>query len=162
MDWCLVHHAVDRMLLVLRLQQEGNKWRYANPKAGAFVQTCFGAHILTGFQADEWPGTQASEPAFIYVLTFNEDVKRAVLQTQSSLAKWQHSEEPPLPEDICLFRESDTYPIFLSSTHNLLAWLISTRTPELHGFKKTNYPAASLFAQGSYFCRKYRRRKNSA
>ena len=147
------------MLVVLRLQQEGNRWRYAEPQAGEFIQAGFGPHILTGFQAGEWPGTKASEPAFIYVLNFNEEVKEDVLQTQPLLAKWLHGEQPALPEDICLFRESDTHPIFLSSTHHDLAWLLSVSDPAIPGFKKTNFAPGSFFPQGRYFCRKFEKRK---
>lgn len=158
-NWCLVNHSVNRMLVVLRLNQDGNRWRYANPEAGEFVQNSFGPHIITGFQAAEWPGTKSREPAFIYVLNFNEEVKEAVLQTQPSLAKWQHGEQPTLPEDICLFRESDAHPIFLSSTHHYLAWLLSNRVPVLEGFKKTDFASSSFFPQGRYFCRKFQKRK---
>ena len=29
--WCLGERGVDRMLVALRLEQHGNKWRYSSP-----------------------------------------------------------------------------------------------------------------------------------
>ena len=160
MSWCLEHGSVDRMLVALRLHQVGNKWRYADPKAGQFFQSQFDPYILAGFQADEWPGTRLlGAPGFVYVLTFNEEVKEVVLRTQPSLAKWQHGEKPPLPEDVCLFRESSSHPVLISSTHNLVAWLLSDKNPDMRGFKKVSFPPGQLFPKGNYFCRKYKKRK---
>jgi hypothetical protein len=160
MSWCLKDHSVDRMLVVLRLYQVGNKWLYTEPKAGEFFQVNFGSYILSGFQAGAWPGTKLlGAPAFVYVLTFNEEVRQVVLRIQPSLTKWQHKENPPLPEDICLFRESDSHPVLVSSTHDLVAWLLSDKTPDVQGFKKTSLRPSSFFPKGKYFCHKYEKRK---
>ena len=154
MTWCLKQHSVDHMLLVLRRQQVGNKWRYAEPKAGERFHATFDRYIVTGFAAREWPGTKATEPAFIYVLRFNEEVKEVVLQTEPSLENWLHSGPVSLPEDPCLFRESDANPIFVTSIHHDVAWVLAETKPDLAGFKKTNYSPRSLFPDGRYFCRK--------
>lgn len=160
MSWCLHHHAVDRMLVALRLHQVGNKWRYADQAAGEAVKALFGPYILTGFQASEWPGTELiGHPGFVYVLTFNEDVKNIILGTQPSLDKWRHGETPSLPEDICLFKEGDLNPILFSRTHDLDAWLITDEQPELQGFKKSKIRPEGLFPKGKYFCRKYEKNK---
>ena len=154
--WALEHHAVDHMLVVLRLNQVGNKWRYADPQAGEFVQSQFGPYIVTGFQAAEWPGTElVGHPGFVYAVNFNAEVKELILRTQPSLAEWQHHSTPPLPEDICLFREGDDHPVVVTRTHDLDAWLISQTKPELQGFKKSNISPDKLFPKGKYFCRKY-------
>ena len=159
MSWSLEHHAVDRMLVALRLQQVGNKWRYEEPKAAEFFHLQFGSYVLTGFQASAWPGTELiGHPGFVYVLDFDEQVMKIVLRTQSSLAGWQHSENPSLPEDICLFRESASHPTLISRTHDLNAWLISETKPEPQGFKASTLSPARLFPAGKYFCRKYKKR----
>lgn len=153
--WALERH-VDRMVVALRLNQIGNKWRYAEPKAGEFFQAQFGSFILTGFQAAEWPGTELIDhPGFVYVVKFDEEVREVVLRTQPSLAKWRHNENPPLPEDICLFREADSHPILITRTHDLDAWLISDKEPELQGFRKSNLQPEKLFPRSKYFCRKF-------
>ena len=95
MSWSLENHAVDRMLVALRLQQIGNKWRYVEPKAADLFNSLFRPYILSGFQAAEWPGTELmGHPGFVYVLTFDEQVMKLALRTQPSLAHWQHSEVP--------------------------------------------------------------------
>lgn len=158
MSWSLEHHAVDRMLVALRLQQVGNKWRYMEPEAAEILHSQLGPYVLTGFQAAAWPGTELiGHPGFVYVLTFDEQVMEIVLRIQPSLAQWQHSEKPSLPEDVCLFRESASYPILISRTHDLNAWLISETKPELQGFTSNTTPPAQLFPAGKYFCRKYKR-----
>jgi hypothetical protein len=155
-SWCLRHHAVDRMLVALRLHQVGNKWRYSDLAAGENLQSLFGKYILTGFQVSEWPGTQLfGPPAFVYVLTFNEDVKNIILNTQPSLTKWKRGENPPLPEDICLFKESDSNPILVTCTHEPYTWLITDKRPDLQGFRKIKMSPEALFYKGKYFCRKY-------
>ena len=162
MVWALEQHAVDHMLVALRLDQIGNKWRYADPQAGEFFQSQFGSYILTGFQAAEWPGTELmGHPGFIYVVKFNEKVKDLILRIQPSLAKWQRNETPPLPEDICLFREGDSHPVLITCTHELYAWLITNKKPTLQGFRKSNIPPDKLFPTGKYFCRKFKQRKTT-
>ena len=159
MNWCLQHHAVDHMLVGMRLDQVGNKWRYHDPEAGEFLQSQFGSYILTGFQASEWPGTRLLvQPGFVFVLTFNEEVKELILRTQPSLSKWQHGEDPPLPEDICLFRETASHPILVTRTHDLDAWVISDKDPKLQGFRKIDIPPNKFFPQDKYFCRKFKKR----
>ena len=159
MSWSLEHHAVDRMLVALRLQQVGNKWRYVEPRAAELFHSQLGSYVLTGFQAAAWPGTELiGHPGFVYVLTFDKQVMEIVLRTQPSLAQWQHSENPSLPEDICLFRESASHPVLITRTHDLNAWLISETKPEPQGFKKKTIPPAQLFPAGKYFCRKYKQR----
>jgi hypothetical protein len=144
------------MLVALRLDQVGNKWRYSDQAAGENVKSLFGKYILTGFQASEWPGTELiGHPGFVYVLTFNEDVRKIILGTQPLLEKWQHGKNPSLPEDICLFKESDSNPILVSVTHELDAWLITHKKPELQGFNKSEISPEKLFYKGKYFCRKY-------
>jgi hypothetical protein len=156
MVWALEHYAVDHMLVALRLIQIGNRWRYADPQAGEVFQSQFGPYILTGFQAAQWPGTELfGHPGFVYVVRFNEEVKEVVIRTQPSLAKWQHGENPPLPEDICLFREADSHPVLVTCTHGLDAWLISHEKPELQGFRRSNISPEKLFPKGKYFCRKF-------
>jgi hypothetical protein len=160
MSWCLRHHAVDRMLIALRLEQFGNKWRYADQAAGEIVKSLFSPYILTGFQASEWPGTELiGHPGFVYVLTFNEHVRSIILDTQPSLDKWRHGEDPPLPEDICLFNQSDSHPILVSCTHELDSWLITDKKPDLEGFSKSKTRPEKLFPKGPYFCRKYQDNK---
>ena len=156
MRWCLDHHGVDRMLVALRLQQVGNKWRYEEPKAAEFFASQFGPYILTGFHAAEWPGTKLIVPGFLYVLAFNEEVMELALRTQPSLAKWQDGEDPPLPEDICLFKESASHPVLVSRTHDLNVWLISDTEPNLQGFRKSSIALPRLFSSGKYFCRRYK------
>lgn len=158
-SWCLREHGVDRMLVALRLERYGNKWRYASAAAGERVNLIFGQHIITGFQASEWPGTQlSSHPGFVYIIRFDEGVRDILLNAEPSLNKWLHNNSVPLPEDICLFKESDLHPTLISVTHECRAWLISDRTPPIQGIRPSKFRLDELFPATQYFCRKYKRR----
>lgn len=157
-SWCLRERGVDRMLVALRLERRGNKWRYASPAAGERVTLLFGPHIITGFQASEWLGTQLSgHPGYVYVIRFDEDVRDGVVNTEPSLDKWLHNRPDPLPEDICLFNEADPNPALVSVTHEGRAWLISDHTPAIAGIHPSKFRLDELFPSTRYFCRKYKR-----
>lgn len=157
-SWCLREEGVDRMLVALRLERHGNKWRYLSPAAGERVRLLFGRHVITGFQASEWPGTQLSgHPGFVYVIRFDEEVRDILLNTEPSLSGWLHNSPTPLPEDICLFKDSDAHPTLLSVTHESRAWLISDRDPPVRGIRPSRFRLDELFPPTKYFCRKYKR-----
>lgn len=157
-SWCLRERGVNRLLVALRLGRQGNKWRYASPAAGERVSLLFGPHIIAGFQASEWPGTQLSaHPGFVYVIRFGESVRSVLLNTEPSLDRWLHNRPDPLPEDICLFKESAPHPTVVSVTHESRAWLISDHTPPIADIRPSRFRLDELFPSTRYFCRKYKR-----
>lgn len=44
-------------------------------------------------------------------------------ETKSYLSDWKQSNDPPLPEDVCLYREGEAWPVLVSVTHDGDAWL---------------------------------------
>lgn len=153
---CLLHDQVDRMLVALRLERSGNKWRHASDEAGDRVRRLFEPYILTSFQASAWPGTELiKHPGLVFVVKFDETVKDLMVKTEPNLNKWVHHGQPSLPEDICLFKATGSHPSLVSVTHEKRAWLITNKTPELQGVSINNSPTEGLYFEGEYFCRKY-------
>jgi hypothetical protein len=168
LPWCLSHHEVDRMLVIL--PPSPSRWRYDQQdrdRVGAVydrTNLLFGSYILEKLPVSAWPGTELiGGVASAFVIEFNEKVKDVMLSVEPDLCKWRLNTQPPLPEDICLFKAADSYPAFISISHERLAWLISEKRPDLSGvsMEKEKYrpkPEALIFS-GKYYCRQAHKKK---
>lgn len=151
---CLLEHKVDRLLFAMSFFKGRNKKRYPAPGVGTSVQKLFGALVLDKFLAYAWPGTELiNHKGLVFVVKFNEAVKALMLRVQPNLNHRLHTSTPPLPEDICLFRETSPYPSLVSVTHEKQAWLISRNQPKLRGVSKSSLKPRDLIFEGKYFCR---------
>ena len=85
----------------------------------------FARKILKAVWAKAWAGTELflNRTAKVWIIAFDEDVLERMVFTQNSLRHWRHLSEPPLPEDICLYRAGDPLPTLISVTHDGEAWL---------------------------------------
>ena len=50
-----------------------------------------------------------------------------MIATQKYLSGWKQSNDPPLPEDVCLYREGEDWPVLVSVTHDGDAWLFDDK-----------------------------------
>lgn len=162
-DWCLREHSVNRMLVAVRLEQHGGRWRALVPGSTDHFQARFAAHIREQFLASGWPGTESiGQPGLMYLVEFNLQVKELTLQIEPDLRRWSIDDKPPLPEDICLFRMGDSHPIFVSVIHEGDAWLFTNKKPTIKGVSlgkavDTDRLRQELIAfPGKYFCRLWR------
>ena len=127
LNWCINQRA-DRMLMVLRMERSHGRWKIANPSAELWLKNYLGKFIIEKFLAQGWPITLMSyDPACVFVLRFSDEVKDIILRKEPRLRNWVES----LPEDFCLFRSGEVFPLFISITHENDAWFISKTRPRL-------------------------------
>ena len=157
--WCLDQQSVDRMLVVVRMEQQGN--RYFTPRElKQLPKSLFGRDVLDDFRASDWPGTKLiGHPAHVFVIKFAESSAEVILRTEPELNKWLYPSNRPLPEDICLFNSSADTPTQVSVTHENLYWIIAEQKPKLEGVRESKTRPEELFSSGKYFCRPWTKRK---
>ena len=154
LSWCLEQQSVDRMLVVVRMEQDDKTQAYSTPRnLEQLPRILFGTNVLEDFRASAWPGTELiGHPAHVFLVKFDESVAEVVLRTQPDLSKWRHVGNPPLPEDICLFNSSADTPTLVTVTHEELAWIIAEQDPNLMGVRESNVRVDELVWDGKYFC----------
>ena len=157
--WCLNQQSVDRMLVVVRMEQQGN--RYLMPRElKLLTKSLFGRHVLDDFHASEWPGTKLiGHPAHVFVINFDESIAEVILRTEPELNKWLYPSNRALPEDICLFNSSADTPTLVSVTHENLYWIIAEQKPKLAGVRESKTRPEELYSPGKYFCRPWSKAK---
>lgn len=158
--WCLNQQSVDRMLVVVRMAQ-GKKGGYSTPRElEELPNTLFGSNVLETFLASAWPGTElVGHPGHVFLVKFDQSVAELILRTQPDLTKWLHRNNPPLPQDICLFNSSGDTPTLVSVTHENLFWIISEQKPKLAGVRESKMRPEALYWPDKYFCRPWTRRQ---
>ena len=145
---------VDRMLVSVRLTKRGGEKSSAPVGVERRLEKLFGENVLDSLKASAWPGTElTNHRGLIFVIRFNEAVKDIALRAEPELKKWLNTANPPLPEDICLFKTIESYPRFVSVTHEGLAWVLNDKRPKLSGVNKSNLQPQELFFSGRYFCK---------
>lgn len=129
-SWCLRERAVDRLLFSMRL--------YRNPKGRELPETgveevvasIFGDKILERIKARRWPGTELiGHDGVVFRVSFDESLVKPMAELGERLSNWRHSNRPRLPEDPCLYRNGDEWPVLVSVTHERDAWIISESRP---------------------------------
>jgi hypothetical protein len=151
--WALKTCKSDRLLLAIRLERQRGKWLPTRPGIEAWTEKTFAKNIVDSFLASAWPGTELSgKPGKIYVIRFDGGVADMMINVEPSISGWTHNHAPPLPEDICLFRDGDATPNFISCTHEKDMWIIAPVKPAVTGtelsklsYEKLMIPAASDF-----------------
>ena len=157
--WCLDQQSVDRMLVVVRMEQQGN--RYFTPRElKQLPKSLFGRDVLDDFRASDWPGTKLiGHPAHVFVIKFSASIAEVILRTEPELNKWLYPSNRSLPEDMCLFNSTADTPTLVSVTHENLYWIIAEQKPKLEGVRESKTRPEELFSPGKYFCRPWTKRK---
>lgn len=157
--WCLEQQSVDRMLAVVRMEQQGN--RYFTPRElKQLPKSLFGRNVLDDVRASEWPGTKLiGHPGHVFIVKFDESIAEVILRTEPELNKWLYPSNRPLPEDICLFNSSADTPTLVSVTHENLYWIIAEQKPKLAGVRESKTRPEELYSSGKYFCQTWTKRK---
>ena len=157
--WCLDQQSVDRMLVVVRMEQQGN--RYFTPRElKQLPKSLFGRDVLDDFRASDWPGTKLiGHPAHVFVIKFAASIAEVILRTEPELNKWLYPSNRSLPEDMCLFNSTADTPTLVSVTHENLYWIIAEQKPKLEGVRESKTRPEELFSPGKYFCRPWTKRK---
>jgi len=127
--WCVRRKRADRLLLVAQLKDVRQRV-LSDASVETVVENLFGETVLKRRLARRWPGTELSDSkALVYVIAFNETFIQPMVELGPLLSDWKHSHQPPMPEDPCLFRHGDEWPVFVSVTHEGDAWALSDGRP---------------------------------
>ena len=75
-----------------------------------------------------------------------------MIDAQPLAIQWRQRNK--LPEDICLFKEGDSHPIFVSVTHEEEALVMTDKSSTFKGASISDYQSLDLLAHaGRYFCK---------
>ncbi|HSG40192.1 MAG TPA: hypothetical protein VLE27_11185 [Thermoanaerobaculia bacterium] len=122
---------MDRLLLAAQFDTGYKRKRVlAEPEVEGVVTSLFADRVLERRLVRRWPGTEMSESlALVFVIDFDPGLIQPMAKLGPLLENWRHSNTPPLPEDLCLFRQGDEWPVLISVTHERDAWILSEDRP---------------------------------
>jgi len=130
LEWCWRERAVDRLLLSARLSGRRKSLEGVKPEVRDVVHSLFGSNLLETRLTRRWPGTELTDSkAAVFRIAFEPRLIDPMVQAGELLGHWQHSHQPRLPEDPCLYRSSDEWPLFFSHTHEDSGWVIADKRP---------------------------------
>jgi hypothetical protein len=132
LSWCLRERAVDRLLLAMRLQKDERGREVPEPEVEDLIDSLFGDKILMRKKARRWPGTElVGHEGVVFLVSFDSSLIEPMVQAGELLHDWRHGNRPRLPEDPCLFRAGDEWPVLVTVTHERDAWILSEDRPSL-------------------------------
>ncbi|HEX6900066.1 MAG TPA: hypothetical protein VF789_10150 [Thermoanaerobaculia bacterium] len=128
--WCSEKRGVDRLLLSARLDKEKKRPTLLRPTLSETVDQIFGDHLLSTRMVKRWPGTELyGHKGVVFLVAFDPTLISSMAQVGTLLSNWRHNNNPPLPEDPCLFRQGDEWPVLVTVTHERDAWILSDERP---------------------------------
>lgn len=137
LDWCIQHHRVNRLLVVNRLNSQKHERVPLCPEAIQTTERIFDKSIRRKHYALAWPGTELiGHSALVFQISFDRNVLDTIVEVAPQLEMWTHHNNPPLPEDLCLYRIGDCWPTLVSVTHEQDGWIISEGRVEIPGVSK--------------------------
>jgi hypothetical protein len=140
LTWSLQMHSVDRLLVTARLTHDKKQQSLMKPSVEKAVDSIFGSRILEKKLVSRWPGTKLiGHQGVVYVIAFDDSLIRPMAAAGRLLFDWVHRHDPPLPEDICLFRQGADWPALVSVTHELDGWVFSEEAPAFCKKKPTDF-----------------------
>lgn len=129
--WCLACCQVDRLLVTARNDLSRPR-ELDEPRVAETVAELFGGRVLEEIWASAWPGTSlgGGGASKLWRIAFDEEVRARMVAMENRLVNWHQWHEPPLPADVCLYREGDPMPVLVSMSHQrepwFGAWLLDT------------------------------------
>lgn len=118
----IAYRDVDRLLLTARSSARHHD-ALDEPRVENAIASLFGDVLLDRFWASAWPGTRLSNDASkVYVIRFDGSVAARMSETEDRLPSWNQWHDPPLPADLCLYRDGDPWPTLVSVTHQGEGW----------------------------------------
>lgn len=86
-----------------------------------------------------------AEAGLVVELDFDRRLGATMERAGRRLSDWTAAHDPPLPEDLCFYRDGDDVPAFFSLTHEREYWLLSERRPHLRTWFEEPFDPASYF-----------------
>jgi len=128
--WCRKERAVDRLLLSARLGRGPKAKEAPIQEVEDLVASLFGDRVLERKRARRWPGSELMETdGIVFLVRFDETLIEPMSNAGGRLSDWSHRDSPRLPEDPCLYREGDPWPVLVSVTHERDAWILHPERP---------------------------------
>lgn len=128
--WCVEERGVDRLLLSARLEKGSKEPVLLQPEVERIVSSVLGDRILVRKLVSKWPGTELiGHVGMVYEVEFDDSVIEGMARVGARLEAWQMANDPPLPEDPCLFRQTAEWPVLVSVTHEGDAWILTEERP---------------------------------
>lgn len=151
--WCISNHGVDRLLVSTRFDRGATKRTLLVPEVSDSVERIFAGRIVTSVLATAWPGTELVDHCgLVYVIVFDEDLGKRMASVEDLICNWTQSHDPPLPEDLCLFRQAAKLPVVVSVTHEGEAWVLTDEAVTLPGAERAFLPPGELLIpRGDFF-----------
>ncbi len=130
LQWSVKDKDVDRLLLSARLDKERKKPVLLRPTLDRTIEQLFGERVLERRLVRRWPGTELyGHNGLVFLIAFDAALIKPMVEIGERLSNWRHNNNPPLPEDPCLFRQGDDWPVLISVTHERDAWILSDERP---------------------------------
>lgn len=124
LHWCS-RRGANRMLLAARFDDEVGRSR-TDRRLRSSISRIFGERILETWQTSAWPGTRLMDStAIVIIVAFDSTLVEPMCRLEPCLSEWNHSHPLRLPEDPCVFRKGDRWPLLVSVTHEMDAWVLS-------------------------------------
>jgi len=130
-EWCYKERQVDRLLLSARSELDKRKGLVLRrPSIEGLIAALFDERVLERKWVRKWPGSElVNAKAVVYLISFDASLIKHMAEVGERLEDWRHARQPPLPEDPCLFRDGDEWPVLVSVTHERDAWILSEERP---------------------------------
>lgn len=144
--WCVENRDVNRLLVTARFWRGARGKREGpNAKVVQAMESLFRGRILRRVLARKWPGTEViGSEAIVFVIGFDAALMKPMVEAAPRLAEWTRWNDPPLPEDLCLYRQGDEWPALMSITHEGDAWVFGTGDLSLTGATPSQLDAEYL------------------
>lgn len=124
LTWCLDIRGADRVLVAAPVDRDSDDLTLLKPAVERRVYGLIGDRLLSAAYCSAWPGTAlAGHVGLVWTATFDRTLMRRMVRAQGALSGWKVSANPPLPEDICLYRDGDRFPILVSVSREGDGWL---------------------------------------
>jgi len=118
---------------------------FLSPEAVTSARRIFHKRILCERLVHRWPGNISTHhKALVQVIRFDQELADLMSGIGKSLFDWLGSKQPPLPEDLCLFRVNDRWPTLVSVTHERDAWILSRNQPSIERVQESSFSIDEL------------------
>lgn len=159
LDWCCDQEDVSHLLLVIRVDWSGKRFRPIGDKlAEERREQFFGEKLVTEFLASGWPGTAlVRHPALVGIFEFDSSVRQTITRVGPRFWDWYGPDRGKLPEDICLFSDQGKRLVFASNTHKLDGWVFTRKRPPF-GVRTSAWIRSDFkkfVFSGPFFCRRW-------
>ena len=137
LEWCIERRSVDRVLMTTRIDTDRRKRVLLEPKVDDTVKRVFGDALLRTPWVTAWPVIELiRHPGKAYIARLDREVVQRMSAVQNRLFGWTESNEPPLPEDPCVYRTGDPLPLLITRTHTRDLWLLHDGEVDLDGARE--------------------------